>query len=226
MQRITLYQVLPDVFVNEGMSGSDVWLAPDLRLEKGSHYLIEAASGTGKSSFCSYIYGQRDDYRGVIRFDDQDIRNFSATQWDELRKNSLSMLFQELRLFPELTVIENIQLKNNLSQQGGGHRNRREGFRNPEWISCSLEVLGIAAKTNVLAGHLSYGQQQRVALIRALCQPFDFLFLDEPVSHLDKENSDRIALFVMREVEALGAGMIVTSIGKHPGMSYDKILNL
>ena len=51
-----------------------------------------------------------------------------------------------------------------------------------------FETLGISEKVNEKAGKLSFGQQQRVAFIRALCQPFDFIFLDEPISHLDEEN--------------------------------------
>lgn len=226
MERITLYQVLPVVFAKDEVRSSDVWLSEELVMEKGHTYLVEAASGTGKSSFCSYIYGQRNDYQGVIRFDDQNIKDFSATQWDELRRNSLSILFQDLRLFPELTVIENIQLKNGLFHPKGDRLRRSGGYRDVDWINNSLEQLDIFAKKETLAGKLSYGQQQRVALIRAFCQPFDFVFLDEPVSHLDEENSRRLAGFALQEISALGAGMVVTSIGKHPDIKYDKILSL
>ena len=62
---------------------------------------------------------------------------------------------------------------------------------------------------------LSFGQQQRVAFIRSLCQPFDFIFLDEPISHLDDENSAIMSQLLMEETEKQGAGVIVTSIGKH-----------
>lgn len=223
MQQITFFQVVPDVFADKELEVSEVWQVPDLCLERGRCYLIEAASGTGKSSFCHYIYGQRQDYQGVICFEGQNIRNLSATQWDELRRDSLSMLFQDLRLFPELTALENIQLKNNLS---GTVRKHSGVYRGPEWISNSLGLLGIEEKANVLVGKLSFGQQQRVALIRALCQPFDFIFLDEPVSHLDDANGRCIAAFLAGELEKTGAGMVVTSIGKHPDMKYDKTLKL
>lgn len=215
MERIVLQQLLPDVFAGKEKSNSDLWNT-SLELQKGKSYLIEAASGTGKTSLCSYIYGYRSDYSGMIRFDNDDIRDFSAKQWSVLRRNSLSMLFQELRLFPELTALENIQLKNTLTHD----------FRTKEWISNTFVQLGIIDKIGIPLAKLSFGQQQRVALIRALCQPFDFLFLDEPVSHLDEANSRIISQFIEKEVIKKGLGLIVTSIGKHPDLSYDKILQL
>jgi ABC-type phosphate/phosphonate transport system ATPase subunit len=73
---------------------------------------------------------------------------------------------------------------------------------------------------------MSYGQQQRVALIRALCQPFEFLLLDEPISHLDDRNSDIMRDIILTEVERQGATLIATSIGKHMNIEYDKCLSL
>lgn len=85
-------------------------------LSKGKIYLLEAASGTGKSSLCSFIYGYRKDYQGIITFDGRNVRSFSVREWVDLRKRSLSMLFQEMRLFGELSAIENIRLKNALTR--------------------------------------------------------------------------------------------------------------
>lgn len=76
------------------------------------------------------------------------------------------------------------------------------------------------------AGKLSFGQQQRVAFIRALCQPFDFLFLDEPISHLDDDNSRIMGELIIAEAKAQGAGVIATSIGKHIELPYNHILQL
>lgn len=89
-----------------------------------------------------------------------------------------------------------------------------------------LEQLGIAEKRDVLVSRISFGQQQRVALLRALCQPFDFIFLDEPVSHLDKENAMIMAEILMLEVERQGAGVIVTSIGSRLDLPYTKTYRL
>ena len=210
MNKITLQNALPQVFIGKDYIDSDVW-HKDVELEKGHFYLIEAGSGTGKSSLCSYIYGYRNDYEGIITFDGNNIRNLNVKDWVELRKRSLSMLFQDLRLFTELTAMENVLLKNALI-----------GFKKKKEIKNLFYELGIGDKMNVEVGKMSFGQQQRVALIRALCQPFDFLFLDEPVSHLDEINANNMARVLTEEAMKQGAGIVVTSIGKHLELDYTK----
>lgn len=210
MNKITLQNALPQVFIGKDYIDSDVW-HKDVELEKGHFYLIEAGSGTGKSSLCSYIYGYRNDYEGIITFDGNNIRNLNVKDWVELRKRSLSMLFQDLRLFTELTAMENVLLKNALT-----------GFKKKKEIKDLFYELGIGDKMNVEVGKMSFGQQQRVALIRALCQPFDFLFLDEPVSHLDEINAKNMARVLTEEAMKQGAGIVVTSIGKHLELDYTK----
>ena len=76
-----------------------------------------------------------------------------------------------------------------------------------------MERLGVEARADYPAGKLSIGQQQRVAIIRALCMPFDFLMLDEPVSHLDAANNMAAAEIIAEEAMAQGAGIISTSVG-------------
>ena len=208
MNRITLQNALPQVFSGKDHIDSDVW-HKDVEFEKGHFYLIEAGSGTGKSSLCSYIYGYRNDYQGIIGFDGNNIRNLSVKDWVELRKRSLSMLFQDLRLFTELTAMENVLLKNSLT-----------GFKKKKDIKDLFYELGIGDKMDVEVGKMSFGQQQRVALIRALCQPIDFLFLDEPVSHLDEINANNMARILTEEAMKQGAGVVVTSIGKHLELDY------
>ena len=214
MNSIELQQTLPAVFAGRDFIVSDVW-HQSLQLKRGEAYLIEAASGTGKSSLCSYIYGYRNDYQGIVSFDGKNIRNFSVTDWVEIRKHSISMLFQELRLFTELTAWENIQLKNSLT-----------GYKSKQEIKAWLEMFCIADKWDTPVGKMSFGQQQRVALVRALCQPFDFIFLDEPISHLDEENGRLMSKILVEETDKQGAGIIVTSIGKHLELNYTKILRL
>lgn len=209
MERIELLHTLPLVFQGREPQ-SQIWLQ-DVTFQKGQTYLVEANSGTGKSSLCSYIIGYRKDYLGTIRFDGKDIRRHRVSEWTSLRKRNLSLLFQELRLFPELTAMENVQIKNGLT-----------GFKNRKEIEAWFERLGIADKMDAKVGRMSYGQQQRVAMIRALVQPFDFLLVDEPISHLDDENGAIMGEIMMEEVRRQGAGVVVTSIGKHMSLPYDK----
>ena len=214
MEKITLKHVLPEVFATRNEIHSEIW-HQNIVLNKGDVCLIEATSGTGKSSLCSYITGSRRDYQGIILFDDRNITQFSIKDWSRLRRESISILFQELRLFPELTAMENVQIKNALTK-----------FKSKKEIAQWFERLGIADKMDAPIGLMSFGQQQRVAMIRALVQPFDFLLADEPVSHLDEQNSQLMAELMMEEVNRQGASVLVTSIGKHMNLNYDKVFKL
>ena len=214
MEKITLHNTLPRVFAGQDGIHSEVW-QQNVMLERGKRYLISAESGTGKSSMCSYIYGYRQDYSGVIAFDGNDIRTLTVEQWCDIRQRHIAYLPQDMRLFGELTAMENVELKNRLT-----------GFKKLEEIHRLFEIMGIADKENSLASKLSIGQQQRVAIIRTLCQPCDFILLDEPVSHLDDENNRIVADLITQEAARQGAGVIATSVGNHLKMDGASIINL
>ena len=214
MEQIALNNTLPRVFAGQNGIHSEVWLK-DISFERAKRYLISAESGTGKSSMCSYIFGYRQDYSGTIAFDGQDIRTLTVAQWCEVRQHHIAYLPQDMRLFGELTAMENVELKNRLTN-----------FKSRQEISKLFELLGIADKMDSLASKLSIGQQQRVAIIRTLCQPCDFILLDEPVSHLDDENNRTVARLVIDEAQRQGAGVIATSVGNHLQMDVDRLINL
>ena len=180
MESITLQRVLPCVFAGKAAPrDSGVWLQ-EVTFRKGEYCLLEAASGTGKTSLCHFLYGIREDYAGRILFDGADCRGFSAAAWSGLRRRSLRM----------------------------------------------LEAAGIADKRDAPVDKLSFGQQQRVAFIRCMCQPFDFILLDEPVSHLDAANGELLSGMLLEEAQAQGAGIVVTSVGSRLGLPYHKTLTL
>lgn len=215
IDRITFQSVVPQVFESQKEAlHSEVWNR-ELTFEKGKLYLIEAASGRGKSTFCSYVLGYRHDYSGQVLFNDVPTSTFKVRDWVEARRLHISHLFQELRLFPELTAFENIVIKNKLTN-----------FKSQEQIATWFEQLGIADKMHEQIGRMSFGQQQRVALIRALVQPFDFLLVDEPISHLDDKNAAVMAEMMMKEAREQGAGVLVTSIGKHMDLPYERVVKL
>ena len=215
IDRITFQSVVPQVFESQKEAlHSEVWNR-ELTFEKGKLYLIEAASGRGKSTFCSYVLGYRHDYSGQVLFNDVPTSTFKVRDWVEARRLHISHLFQELRLFPELTAFENIVIKNKLTN-----------FKSQKQIATWFEQLDIADKMHERIGRMSFGQQQRVALIRALVQPFDFLLVDEPISHLDDKNAAVMAEMMMKEAREQGAGVLVTSIGKHMDLPYERVVKL
>ena len=213
MNTIHLSQICPLIFKNNSRN-SDVW-NQEIDFEKGKTYLIEASSGSGKSSLFSFLCGYRNDYSGHLFFDQQNISDLSIADWTNIRSHHLSHLIQDLRLFPELTAFENISIKNQLTQ-----------YCSEQQIMEWMDLLEIADKRDIAAKKLSFGQQQRVALLRSLVQPFDFFLADEPISHLDDTNAQRIGTLIAEEVKKRNAGLIVSSIGRHLSISYDTIFHL
>jgi ABC-type lipoprotein export system ATPase subunit len=144
----------------------------------------------------------RRDYDGRVYLDHHDIRDFDVEKWGELRRDKISVVFQDLRLFPSLTAMQNIQLKDDLNPS-----------LSESEIRHMAQQLGVDHRMDAPCGKLSLGQQQRVALIRAMAQPFSYLLLDEPFSHLDDDNSRKVVELVMDRCKKNNAGLLMTSLG-------------
>ncbi|MBL4606017.1 MAG: ATP-binding cassette domain-containing protein [Flavobacteriaceae bacterium] len=195
----------------EEVSPSDIYLQDQVLFEKGKKYLIKANSGHGKSSILNFIYGSNVNFQGDINYHISSDKNNIF----EYRKTKLSYVFQDFKLFPDLTVFENIQLKNTLTNYKSNHE-----------INELIELVLLGHKRDSLIKTLSLGQRQRVAVIRALCQPFDFLLLDEPFSHLDNNNIKILSSVINKELKHQNASLILTSLDSEYLFDYDKVLNL
>lgn len=198
---IRFEKMIPLPLLEQDTSGSEVWESESVLFEQGKCYILEAPSGRGKTSLLSVIYGIRKDYQGTVLLDNKSVAQFSWKEWSTLRKNKLSYIFQGLELFESLTARENILLKNSIT-----------GFQPPHRIEKMAQTLGIEDFMDRKAGILSFGQQQRVAIIRALCQPFNFLLADECFSHMDLQNSQNAYKLIQEECSAQGAGLLLTSL--------------
>ena len=198
-----------------GISPSSGVFGVDCYFEKGKNYLAAARSGKGKSTLLHIIYGLRKDFTGQLSINEGDTISWNANAWANLRQKQLSIVFQDLRLFPQLTALENILLKANLTQNA-----------NEEEIFEMAELLGLSSFLHQNAETLSYGQRQRIAIIRALCQPFDLLLLDEPFSHLDKENIDLATGLIHRKMEKNQGGVILASLGEGYGFDFERELEI
>lgn len=209
-----LNNVRPEPIPPTLMEQSNIW-ATNLKIEKGKRYLVTAASGKGKSTFLHAMYGLRKDYSGQLEFDNQDVKQFGLDNWATIRQENVAIVFQDLRLFLNLSGLENILLKSELTN-----------IKSTEQIKAMAKRLGVDTILGQTCGTMSYGQRQRIAIIRALCQPFDVLFLDEPFSHLDEANV-RVACALINEVcEEQKAGFILVSLGESYFLEYDETLRL
>lgn len=194
---------------------SDVW-NKDLAFESGEWIKIKAPSGTGKTTFVHIIYKLRKDYEGNILWENKNLPGIKQEELAVLRQQKVSIIFQDLRLFPNLTARENIELKRVLQVP----------FYESSMIDEMANVLGIAAILNQKASLCSYGEQQRIAIIRSLMQPFQWLIMDEPFSHLDNKNIEKAASLISNECKKRNAGFILTDLEDDSFFTYTKCLNL
>lgn len=206
---IELKNLKPHYMSESEVAGSDIYLQPSVCFERGKKYMVCAKSGHGKTSLLNFIYGSNLNYDGAIDYHETVDSPF------DLRQRKLSYIFQDLCLFPELTALENVQIKNNLTD----HKTEVE-------LEALLDRVLPAEKKHQPLRTLSLGQRQRVATVRALCQPFEFLLMDEPFSHLDRANSQIVADLVMQEVESQQAGLIVTALDAIDFFPFDIRMNL
>jgi ABC-type lipoprotein export system ATPase subunit len=177
-------------------------------------YLVTAPSGKGKSTLIHFLYGLRHDYKGAIFLKNQNIRQFDAEAWADLRQKTWAIVFQDLRLFLHLTARENILLKHALTSNS-------ENSPSVSELENWADRLGIGAFLDKKCETLSYGQRQRVAILRGLSQPFEMLLLDEPFSHLDRENTQLAADLIAESCERHGAGLIHVSLSDDTLFQYD-----
>ena len=214
--KITLQNIIPIPLKDRIiLTKRDVW-NNELNFLSTQQTKIIAPSGTGKTTLMNMLYGLRTDYEGSIFYDEINIKKVSVNEMAKIRQQKLSVVFQDLRLFPQLTAKENIELK----------RTMQPPFYSEPKIDEMAEMLGITHILEQQTEKCSYGEQQRIAIIRALIQPFELLLLDEPFSHLDNANTKKAAQLIAKECATRNAGFIITDLDEDENFEYSKILFL
>lgn len=213
---ISLHEVVPVPLKEKLLKQvSDIWNR-DIVFTASEWVKIKAPSGTGKTTFIHSLYKLRTDYTGEIKWDSRNILNISAEELAVLRQQKISIVFQDLRLFPQLTAFENIAL----------NRLLQEPYCEKEQVMEMAAMLGVTHILQQPASLCSYGEQQRIAIIRALVQPFEWLIMDEPFSHLDKTNATKAAALISTACKEKNAGIIITDLHDDDHFSYSRKLLL
>lgn len=213
MMALQLDRLMPHPLRDSGRD-SGIW-GQFLLLQPGQQIFIQAPSGTGKSTLMHILYGLRKDYEGQVLWGDADIRTMNEQQIAAFRAGKLSIIFQDLRLFPELTAFENLEIKRCLI-------NTIAVDEMDEWV----QRLGLGHRRNALASTLSYGERQRVAIIRALLQPFSWLLMDEPFSHLDQDNIEKAAGLIHEIVVRNNSSLILADLEDSTHFSFTQKIRL
>ena len=209
---IELNHVVPHPLPKQVIQSSDVWNTK-LCFKPNSTCLVSAQSGMGKSTLLHLLYGVRKDFSGILSIDGKDSSSLSREDWIKIRKTSISLVFQDLRLFSHLTALENINLIPVANPQAPA-------------VEEMADQLGIMDLLHQSVATLSHGQRQRVALVRALRKPFQFLLLDEPFSHLDEVNQNKACSLITRLVQINGASLILSTLGSVPEIPFDQTYSL
>ena len=170
----------------------------------GEHVFLYGPSGSGKSTLLGLLAGLQVPTRGAVSILGEELSGLSARQRDRFRAQRIGVVFQQFNLIPYLSVVDNVLLASHFG-----------GIRQPSSTSKALDLL---TRVNLddslhdrLAGELSIGQQQRVAIVRALINSPQLLLVDEPTSALDHTNRDAFLALLFEVVQASGCAMVFVS---------------
>ena len=200
----------------------DFSLAVDhFRLGRGEKLFLQGPSGSGKSTLLSLISGIVPPDSGCLYIDGTDIAKLSAAAADRLRADKLGIIFQQFNLLPYGNLLQNVLMPlrfSALRRQQASARGKPE-----DEAKRLLERLGLATTMHLKpVNRLSIGQQQRVAVARAMIGNPRLIIADEPTSALDSENRDEFLKLLVEEVSRVDAGLILVSHDRSLAEPFDR----
>lgn len=195
-----MYLEVSDVKKSYGEGGSyiQVLKGVSLQVKQGDMCVIQGTSGSGKSTLLNCIGGLDTIESGSIKVDGTEIAGMKADELSDYRREYLGFIFQFYNLVPNLTVRENIQVCEYLTDQ-------------PLNMDELLEILGLTEHQNKFPAQLSGGQQQRCAIARALIKNPKLLLCDEPTGALDSKTSRDILILLEKINATYGTTMLIVT---------------
>ena len=201
----------------DGDKETEVLKGIDFVCNDGDFLAIMGRSGAGKSTFLYQLSLLDEPTRGEIIIDGVDTHNLTSDQKTSFRLNTLGYVFQDYALLPDLTALENVALP--LLMQG------KEKTLAYAEAKKSLEKVNLGHRLQNLPSQLSGGEQQRVAISRAIAHKPKILFADEPTANLDRESSERV-LEIFKELHKDGQTIVMVTHEEEYGAEADKIIRL
>ena len=189
----------------------------DLAVEVGEAVSVMGPSGCGKSTLLHLLGGLERPDAGELSLGGVRVDRFSETQWAVFRRRNVGFVFQAFHLVDELTAVENVELPALLV---GVSRRAARGR-----AMALLERLGVAGRAGHLPHHLSGGEQQRVAVARALVNEPKVMLADEPTGNLDsRATSDILRLF--GELGQAGQALLTVTHDARVASTADRLLTM
>nr|VFJ74235.1 MAG: putative ABC transport system ATP-binding protein [Candidatus Kentron sp. FW] len=200
----------------------DVLVIPDLQIRRGEHLFIRGSSGSGKTTLLNLIAGIDLPHSGDVQVLGEDLRGLSGVRRDRFRVDHLGVIFQQFNLLPYLSLLENVQLPCWFS------RRRRQlagdvGAAAAHLLE-ELQIPGELFHNAVTA--LSVGQQQRVAVARALIGRPEIIIADEPTSALDADNRRRFMELLFSETDRQESTLVFVSHDAYVAEYFPRVVEL
>ena len=173
----------------------------NLKIERGEFVAIVGPSGSGKSTLFHILGGLTPPTSGTVLIDGRDLVQMSEADRTRLRKTTVGFVFQKYNLLPTLTGADNIEIARHIAGKNGH-------ARDPQFEEI-LKLLGIAGRLKHKPRALSGGEQQRIAIARALVNHPSLLLADEPTGNLDTENSNAVLSVIKGLNESLGQTILM-----------------
>lgn len=207
-------------------TGSTLISVDDLQISQGESLFLKGPSGSGKSTLLGLIGGVVSPRSGAIKVAGNDMASMSSTRRDKVRADHLGIIFQQFNLLPYLSVLKNITLPCRFSEQR--RRTSAEAHTSPDKEAVALiSALGLPLDTlNQPVANLSVGQQQRVAVARALIGGPKLIIADEPTSALDQENRDRFIELLNQQRTKFGSSLLFVSHDSALAKHFDRSVEL
>lgn len=210
-----MYLEVKDLKKSYGEGGSYMQVLKGITtgVEQGSMCVIQGTSGSGKSTLLNCIGGLDTVDTGSILIDGKEIVGLKSEALSDYRRDNLGFIFQFYNLVPNLTVKENIQVCEYLSDQ-------------PLNMEELLEILGLTEHQNKFPSQLSGGQQQRCAIARALIKNPKLLLCDEPTGALDSKTSRDILILLEEINKKYGTTMLIVTHNNAIKNMVDQVIHI
>jgi len=194
---------------------------PDIGLSSGDKVLINGVSGSGKTTFLNLIAGAIKIQDGEIELAANKYSSMSSSELDKIRANHIGYVFQTLNLIPFLSVLENIALGVKFSKTRSSNVSNidQEALRFVESLGLDKSVLDSSVN------NLSVGQQQRVAVARALLGRPNLILADEPTSALDVESTSKFLTELMQTFDPSSQAILMVSHDLSLAPYFDTVID-
>ena len=195
---------------------------PKLEVGRGKKVLFLGESGSGKTTLLSLICGFLEPLSGSISINDKIISDLTSTNKDAYRSDNIGIIFQQFNLLPYANVIDNIILPLYFSKQ----RSKKVENKINSAISLCNQLRLPESILNQKASHLSVGQQQRVAVARALIGSPSIIVADEPTSSLDTEAQELFLNLMFDQISKNSSTLLMVSHDKSLTNYFDQVIDI